>query len=857
MNKLAKFIVEKRLLFFLLFAVLVVYSVLMIPKVKVEYSITAYLPQNTDTAKALELMDDEFVTYGTCKIMVKNITFETADALHEEIKELDGVKSFSFEDTEDYYKSSCALFSITFNGTDEDEASRAAYNAVVEKLEGYDFVVPSPLVNDYADKLASEMVIILAIAAVVIFLVLLFTSKSYAEILVFPIVFIIAAVLNMGTNVWLGTISFISNTVCIVLQLALAIDYAIILCHRFTEEKDKSPSDPKGAMITALAAAIPEISSSSLTTISGLVALMFMQLRLGYDLGMVLAKSIVWSLLTVFCLMPGLMLSFSKLMDKTRHKNLVPRMLFWGKGVVKLRYLFLAAFVALVSVGAAFSQQVDYVFSDGAITTDRPTDTKIAVQEVNEIFGYDNMFLILLPKGDYERERQVLDTVEAHEMITTALGISNIEIKDGFYLSDSIDYKRFSELTDMPLSTSRRVLQLYAAANEDYWALLQNRIDDYTVTIIELLDYVFDHDEYLGLTGEDKESFDDMKTMLKDAEAQLIGENYTRLLFNIDGDVESPETFALIEEITPEVRALYPDAIFAGSSMSSYDLKMSFVSDNLIISLLTIAFIYIILLFTFKSWGIPLVLVAVIQGAIFMNFALTVAMGSTVFFFTYLIVSAIQMGATIDYAIVITNRFRKLKQSMDKRSAVSETISQSFPTILTSGTILTVAAFLIGLISSDPLIASIGMTLGIGTLISIGLVLTALPALLYILDKPLEKTIFRPKKPKEKKPKKKNQLASLLNTVYNIQSALNSGGNINQLPVPSDTLGEASPQTEINEQVVENVGAIKTQSDSPPEHIEADVSASATAKSGKQKAIKKSKSKGSTEAAEKGEEQTK
>lgn len=785
MQKVARFIVEKRILFFILFAALVVYSVFSIPKVGIEYSITSYLPKDTDTAKALEIMEDEFVTYGAAKIMIRNITYERAEALHDEIAEYEGVKSFEFNDGEDCYKNSCALFNITFTGDGDDPVSRAAFERIKTRLKDCDFVVPTPLYESFADELAKDMVIILLIAAAVIALVLMLTSKSFAEILVFPIVFVVSAVLNMGTNYWLGTISFVSNSVCIVLQLALAIDYAIILCHRFTEEKEKNTSSAADAMTAALAKSIPEISSSSLTTVSGLVALMFMQLRLGYDLGMVLAKSIVCSLLTVFLLMPGLLMTFSKLMDKSRHKNFIPKINFLGKGIVKIRYILLPVFLALFSVAAFFSQQITYVYSENAIDTSRPTATMQAVRDTQQVFGYDNMFVILVPKGDYESERLVLDSVESEEMISSALGIANIEITDGRYLSDSVTYRDIADMLDIREQDARTVMYLYAIAVGDYWAAAgADRIEDYSVTVIEMLDFVFDHDEYLDLSDEDRADFDKIKETLKDGEAQLIGENYTRLIFNIDGAVESKETFALIERLIPAVKEIYPDAIFAGESMSAYDLNDSFIADNLLISLLTVAFIYLILMFTFRSWGIPAVLVLVIQGAIFLNFAYPVLMGSNLFFFVYLIGSAIQMGATIDYAIVITNRYRTLRtEGIDKRSAIAETLSQSFPTVFTSGSIMSVAAFLIGFISSEPLIASIGLCLGRGTLISIACVMTALPALLYVFDKPLEKTVFKKRKKKEKL-KKQTVWARALAALESMKNAASAAGAPQGQPPP-------------------------------------------------------------------------
>ncbi len=743
MKKFAEFIVKQRTLLFVIFAALIVYCIISIPKVQIEYSIDGYLPDSTDTKKAIEIMDEEFVTFGAAKIMIRNVSYAQAEKLYEQIKQLDGVKDFAFENSEDYYKQSCALFNVSFEGNSSDPVSAEAYRQIITMLDGYDIAVPVPLVNDFADQLLQDMVLIVALAALVILIVLLITSKSFAEILAFPIVFIVAAILNMGTNYWLGTISFISNTVCIILQLALAIDYAIILCHRFTEEKEHIP-DAKQALASALSKAVPEILSSCLTTISGLLALVCMQLKLGEDLGIVLAKSIVCSIFTVFFLMPGVLLTLSKLMDKSRHRNFVPKITGLGKAVVKTRYILPVIFIALVAVFGYFQANITYVYSQDSIDTDRPSATQLAKQEVAQIFGYDTMFAVLMPKGDYAREREVLEFIGNYDLIDSALGIANVKINDDTYLTDSLTYRKFADVLNVSLQDAKYIYYFYAIDNENYGIVTNDNIDTYTIPLIDIVDFAIELSDkgYIKFDGDRQEEFDALKTTLQDAEKQLIGENYTRLIFNIASSVESKETFALIETMLKEVKALYPDVIFAGESMSSYDLANSFETDNLKISLLTVAFIYVILLFTFKSWGLPLVLVAVIQGAIFINFGYVTMMGSNLFFFVYLIVSAIQMGATIDYAILVTNRFSNLKLTMDKKTTVAEALNQAFPTIITSGTIMTVASFLIGFIVSEPLIASIGLCLGRGTIISIISVMLILPAVLYILDKPLSKTSF-------------------------------------------------------------------------------------------------------------------
>lgn len=759
MRKLAEFIVSQRRIIYIIFIVISVLCGFGMTKVKVEYSITAYLPQDTDTRKAIDIMDEEFTTYGTTMVLVRNVALSDAYRLADEINDIDGVKELDFENTRDYYNQSCALFNVTFEGDDEDERSIAAYNKVIQVLDDYDTLIASPLVDSYADELQKDINFVLILAIAVIILVLCFTSRSFAEVPVFLIVFGVSALLNMGTNFWLGTISFISNSVCVILQLALAIDYAIILSHRFAEEKEKNGGNARAAIVNALSKAIPEIASSSLTTISGLLALTTMTLRLGADLGIVLAKSIVCSMVTVFFLMPGLLLLFNKAINKTAHRNFVPKIPFIGKFAVKFRYIILAAFIALACVCCYLSFRTAYVYDMDSIDTSRPSEAMQAYAEIENIFGYQNQFVILVPQGDYDQQKYILDTVGEREMISDALGIANVEITSNditHTLTDRLNYKDFARYIGMEEDLADKVYSAYAffcktdtkSGIEELGVYELNK-DEYRVSLLNLCDCVFDHDDfvYAALYDPDNndalDSYTDLRDTIRDAEAQLVGEHYSRLLFNIEGSTESEETFALIKELLAEVKEYCPGAIFAGNSMSAYDLNESFSTDNVKVSLITVAFVFVILMFTFKSWGLPIPLALTIQSAIWMNFSYYFIFGTNLFFFIYLIVSSIQMGATIDYAIVITNRFQELKKETDKKTAIIESVSQAFPTIITSGTIMAVASFLIGTVVGDPLISTLGICLGRGVIISILCVMFVLPALLYIFDKPLDKTVFR------------------------------------------------------------------------------------------------------------------
>ena len=525
------------------------------------------------------------------------------------------------------------------------------------------------------------------------------------------------------------------------MQLALAIDYAIILCDRFMEEHETL--DAEEAVKVALSKAIPEISSSSLTTISGMVAMMFMQFRLGYDMGIILVKAIILSLISVFFLMPGVLLIFAKGIDKTHHKCYVPKITIVGKFANKTKYIIPPLFIICLVFAFMKSNNCQYIYDTSSIVSAKKSESKIAQETIEETFGASNQLVVMVPKGDYESEHKVVKKLQNLDYVTSALALSNVSINDEYVLTDKLSPRQFSELVGIDREVVEVLYMAYAYNQEQYGPVVTG-IDDYDVPIIDMFLFLYDQykEGYVTLDSNLDEKLTTLYDTLHDAQLQLQGSDYSRLVLNISLPVEGQETYDALEEIRGIAAQYYSkdSVILVGNSTSDHDLESSFASDNIIISVLTALFVMIILFFTFQSAGLPVLLVLTIQGSIWINFAVPSIEGQTVFFIAYLIVSAIQMGATIDYAIVISNRYLQLKQQMPLKEAITETLNQSFPTIFTSGSILTCAGFLIGEIASDATVASIGVALGRGTLISIILVLFVLPQILLMGDIIIEKT---------------------------------------------------------------------------------------------------------------------
>lgn len=746
-EKIAALIVDKRKAFYLFYIIAGIFCAIATGWTQVNNDITSYLPDTSETRVGLDLMNDQFITYGSGSIMLENVTFEKAEEIAAELEKIDGVTTVKVENDEDSYKNGSALLTVTFDGEEDDQISKDAMVAIKEKLEPYDEYINSAVGNSSSETIAAEMQTVVVIVLVIIIGVLFFTSHTYMEIPVLLMTFGMAALLNMGTNFIFGEISFVSNSIAVVLQLALAIDYAIILCNRYTEERVNM--DARDAVVTALSKAIPEISSSCLTTLSGMVAMMLMQFKLGFDLGIVLCKAIFFSIFVVFTLMPGLLMSFSPLIDKTHHRNFVPNITAVGKFDVKTRFIVPPIFAVILVAGFILSNQTNYVYGYSTLSTYTKNATQIAEEKIDETFGSNNMMAIIVPAGSYDKEHQLLKRIEEMPQVESTMGLANIEAMDGYVLTDSLTPRQFAELTDMDIEVVQLAYAAYAADQEDYGQIVgsitSSTVSNYSVPLIDMFTFIYDEKEagYVNLDDDLNDKIDDLHDQLDNAKKQLKTDDYSRMLVYANVPEEGEETFKFLDELHAVVQEFYPEnSYIVGDSTSDYDLSSVFSTDNLMVSVLSFLFVLVILVFTFKSAGLPVLLLAIIQGSIWINFSVPVLMDTNIFFLSYLIVSSIQMGANIDYAIVISSRYTELKKSMSIKDAMVETLNQAFPTIITSGAILAIAGLLIGFLSSDVAISSVGICLGRGTLISIGLVMFVLPQILLLGDVIIEKTSF-------------------------------------------------------------------------------------------------------------------
>ena len=760
LKKIPEGIVKLKWVFLVLFVALSIFGAVMIPRTKINYDLTGYLPAHCDSSTALELLKKEFDDKGMAYVMVKDVTPEKAAEIKTRLEKVEGVATVTYVESMNY-KNNSALYTVTLKDYDSTAGAFDAVKGVIDTLSDEKAYLSGQSAFSYYTKLETEQSIMkLGIAIIIIILlVMLFTSKTYFELIVLILVFGAAMAINMGTNfLFVNGISYIANLVALVLQLALSLDYSIILLHRYMEERDNG-EDAKTATVTALTKGLPEILSSSLTTVAGLAALMLMTLSIGAEIGLSLAKGIVISMATVIFFMPALLVIFDKPIQKTRHKSFVPNVTKPARAIVKARKVIVPAFL-LIAILAGVAQgfnKYSFNYNSGSLIV----APKKVIEETG--FGTLNSLVVVVPKGDAEKERQLVKYVESFDLIdksqTTALSTINVysfidaDSSETLYLTDEVSKKDIGNLIDnIPSDAGVNPLLIKPIIESWFDDYVKNYLPEGTkpskakVRLIDLLDFAVREkfDKISGLIGDDPEklAYLEQVKQISFAKANLESENYSRITFNINGGVEDDDVFELVKTLKSGVSDFYEERYITGESVVCYEMSEYFMKDNLMVCLFTDLFILVILLITFRNISLPIILILAIQGGIFINFAIPFLSKTSISFIGYLIISAIQMGATIDYAIVLTNRYRGIRKDFtDRYDAMAAATNAVFPTILTSGVILTATGFVMSMLSSG-VVAQLGLLLGVGTLTSIIIVLFVLPSLLLVTEKVVDKTDF-------------------------------------------------------------------------------------------------------------------
>lgn len=646
----------------LIFSLAVIFSLFLLPKVETNYNMLDYMPDETQSAAAVSVMKEEFGDFFNAKVMLEDVSFVEVIEYKQKIMAIDGVvAAFWLDDMvggdgesrmmAKYYVDETALISLIIEEGREREVVSAIYEIIGDNALAGSAIDRAVVQNLTVNETMRGLIILVPI----IILILIMATGSFLRPILFLLVIGVSVLINMGSNIVLGEVSFLTRAITPVLQLAVSLDYAIFLLKSFDVYRARI-DDLNLAMKKAVRKALPVILGSAATTFFGFVALSLMDFRIGSELGISLMKGVVFSFLSVFFLLPVLVLFLHKWIPE--RKSLLPNF-YLGKYLLKFRFFILGLVVCLIV--PAFFMQSNNQFIYGSQILDDDSRSMVDLNRIEKKFGNLISIVVLVPKGDLGSELALsidlmsLDRVE--EVISLPFLIGDVPIE---YVSEEI-LKEFYSL------------------------------------------------------------------------------NYARIIVNVDTDQEGDEAFLLVNEIKEKTSAHYDQFYVLGDSVGLSEMKEVIEHDNLLVNWVAIGLILIVLLFVFRSLSISLLLLLTIQGAIWINLAIPYLMNTPLSYMGFLIVGIVQLGVTIDYAILLTHRYLIKREELVPKEAMVVALNESLESILTSASILAVAGFILYFTSLNKIVSEFGALLGRGALISVAMVIIFLPALLIIFDRVIGK----------------------------------------------------------------------------------------------------------------------
>ena len=675
MVKVGKWIAKHRKLIIFISVLLLVPSAMGFVATRVNYDVLSYLPDTLETVKGQDIMVDEFGMGAFSMVVVENMDMKDVAALKEQIEQVDHVENVLWYDSvmdisvpvemlpqdlrEGFFRGDATMMIALFdNTTSSDDAMDAVTQ--MRKITSKDCFISgmTGIVTDIKTLALKEMPVYVVIAGCLAFLILLFAMDSFVVPVLFLLSIAAAIVYNMGSNVFLGEISYITQALTAVLQLGVTMDYSIFLLNSYEDNKKRFPGEDERAMAHAISNTFKSVVGSSITTIAGFVALCFMTFALGKDMGIVMAKGVVIGVVCCVTLLPSLILTFDKAIEKTRHKALLPSFDRASKFITNHYVVWIILFLALL-YPAVYGNSHTGIYYNIDKSLPKTLPSNVANQELQDVFDMSTVHLVLLENGmDAKEKTQMLEKIESVDGVQWALGMNSI-VGPG-----------------IPESMIPQKLR----------SMLQS--DNY--------------------------------------ELQFVCSKYR---------TATDEVNTQIAEIQDIVKSYSPNSMVIGEAPLTKDLADVTDIDLRNVNIISIAAIFLIIMFVFKSISLPVILVAVIEFAICVNMAIPYYQGITLPFVASIVVGTIQLGATVDYAILMTSRYQQERKSgKNKKEAVAIAHRMSMLSIITSGLSFFAATFGVALYSKVDMIGAICTLLARGSVISMIVVLLVLPAMFLIFD---------------------------------------------------------------------------------------------------------------------------
>ena len=725
MRKISGLIVSRRYRILGLTVVLAVICAVLFLQVKVNYDMTKYLPDDSSMKIGMDIMEAEFPSMGADKsirVMAEGLGPDQEAELLEKLRGIPYVESVEHDSGGKYRKGDYSLFVITTSRDYGSPEERSIENALAKNFQDYHILYQND--NPGADGVPP---VLFLSAAVILVIILLVMCRSWFEPVLFLVNIGIAIILNEGTNIFLGEISYITSTMSAMLQLVLSIDYSVMLMNRYRQEKADGP-DRCEAMASALRNCFAAISGSALTTAAGLFMLAFMHFKVGMDLGIVLAKGVLLSLVCALTVLPGIVIMGDRLVERTAKKTIRFSMKRLPRFSYRWRYVLSVGFAVMFVAFFLLQGNTPIVY------------TLAKVDRIADVFPPENTLVIVYENRDEEAMAGLAEKLEQADGVTRVMGYPNLFGKaySADELGEALD--GFSSMGFDPGADTGFDPAMLEMVYSLYYAGSSVPPEEQKLTIPELFSYVNDtllnNPLFAGLISQEiRDMVSGAKEKLDSGMSMLKSDRWSRMVIYSELPVESEKTDQFLAMLTENGDRLSGAYYLIGNSAMSHEMQNTFSGELWTITMLTAAAIFLIVLITSRSFIVPALLVLIVQCGVYMTVTVIGWQGYQIYFLALLIVECILMGSTIDYGILFTSYYRENRNRLEPPEALKAAYNGSIHSIMTSGLIIVVITGIFGYVYPDPTIAEICRTISTGALSAVLVILLMLPGLLSALDR--------------------------------------------------------------------------------------------------------------------------
>ena len=728
-SRIVGFVVDKRKLFYLLCVILAAVCLFTAYNTEIADSLTAYVPDSMDSGMGYDIMTSEFTDLATAQVLLENVSQSQCEMVQENLSQIDGVYAVDFDAKN--YQDGVGVLEVTFAYGESDEAM-TALSAVKEAVAHFDGGVSGSQDTGWWWNIDFGMIFLFAAAVVILIIALIYASRTYADVWVMLITLVLAVIINYGTSFGMSKATSLTAGI---FQAVITVYYTALICRRYTRER--KDQDVRPAILTAVDSSMPKIMAGAVIATAACIALAFARFQIGFNFALAITKGVLITIILCITLLPCLITTLAKRMEKSRHKPLLPKVKNRGELTYKTRYAFPIIFAVLAIAALAFviAYPVQpYAFGGDQLMPLVKSNGQMIEHKAYRDLDKDTVEVYMIVPGDnYDAEAAVIKEVENMVAVESVKALSNSKAAS-YMLTDKVNIWQFSDITGLDVTA---VWNIYSDYGELVGVEDAGGIEAYEVPFIEIFNYTYNRVQEGSLTVESgiSETLESIRYEMIGADLELWGEDYDRIIINAVMPEDPHKAVELMDRIKAVGEEHYEDTVYiTGDNGAVSDMAKAYQRDTILVTAITVVLLIVLLAVMLKALGTAVILVLLVQGGVWLTMAVPYLFAGKFIHVGGMLSYTIQMIGGVTFAAAITNSYKKFKKDAPLKKAIGQALKENYTLIVVTGSLLILSGLVLGVLSFDKTAMAVGFMTAIGGAVNMLVALCVVPQTLLFLD---------------------------------------------------------------------------------------------------------------------------